>query len=228
MLLGALRKRQRQLALVYAEKTRSRVHKLLPGIASDEGYGKFVMLIVHDHDAYYRYITNHYTDVPDAEELAFSSGMYINHGYGLFVSPPLSAGAVRAPHAPFESRSGAQSPLLRAGATGRSRARSLGRSLAPTPNVHPLQAPRLMCATELTPVPGFAYVSYGEFLADSSVKRVQTGFGSLDDDQSCLSRPAGKHRTASDNLIPAQRGQAVRHRCGSPATAETPRTCGAP
>lgn len=85
MLLGALPERQRQLALEYAEKTRSRVLQLLPGIASDEGYGKFVMLVLHDHDAYYEYITNYYTDVPDADELAFSSGMYINHGYGHFV-----------------------------------------------------------------------------------------------------------------------------------------------
>lgn len=85
MLLGALPERQRQLALEYAEKTRSRVLHLLAGIASDEGYGKFVMLVLHDHDAYYEYITNYYTDVPDADELAFSSGMYINHGYGHFV-----------------------------------------------------------------------------------------------------------------------------------------------
>ena len=34
-----------------------------------------------------------------------------------------------------------------------------------------------MCATERTPVPGFAYVSYGEFLADSSVQRVQWASG---------------------------------------------------
>ena len=92
MLLGALPERQRQLALAYAEKTRSRVHQLLPGIASGEEYGKFVMLVLHDHDAYYYYITNYYTDVPNADELAFSSGMYINRGYGHFVSPRLSAG----------------------------------------------------------------------------------------------------------------------------------------
>ena len=85
MLLGALSARQQELALEYAEKTRSRVLKVLPEVASDEGYGKSVMLVVHDHDAYYEYITNYYTDVPDADELAFSSGVYLNRGYGHFV-----------------------------------------------------------------------------------------------------------------------------------------------
>jgi hypothetical protein len=85
MLLAALPERQRQLALDYAEKTRNRVLRVLPDVANDDGYGKFVMLVMHDHDAYYAYITNYYTDVPDADELAFSSGVFINHGYGHFV-----------------------------------------------------------------------------------------------------------------------------------------------
>jgi hypothetical protein len=85
LLLGSLDERERRLALEYAEKTRGRVLQLLSGIAADDGYGKFVMLVLHDHDAYYEYISNYYTDVPDADELALSSGMYVNHGYGHFV-----------------------------------------------------------------------------------------------------------------------------------------------
>jgi hypothetical protein len=85
MLLGALPERQCLLVLEYAEKMRGRVLRLLPDIAIDDGYGKFVMLVMHDYDAYYAYITNYYTDVPDADELAFSSGVYINRGYGHFV-----------------------------------------------------------------------------------------------------------------------------------------------
>jgi hypothetical protein len=85
LLLGSLDDRERRLALEYAEKTRTRVLQLLPGIAADEGYGKFVMLVLHDHDAYYAYISNYYIDVAEADELAFSSGMFINHGYGHFV-----------------------------------------------------------------------------------------------------------------------------------------------
>ena len=44
----------RELALEYAEKTRRRVLTVLPDVAADGGYGKCVMLIVHDHDAYYQ------------------------------------------------------------------------------------------------------------------------------------------------------------------------------
>jgi hypothetical protein len=85
MLLGALAERQKELALEYAEKTRRRILSVLQGIAADEGYGKCVMLVVHDQDTYYNYITNYYGDVPDTQELSFSSGVYINRGYGHFV-----------------------------------------------------------------------------------------------------------------------------------------------
>lgn len=85
MVLSALAERPRQLALEYAEKTRKRVLQLLDGIASDDGFGKFVMMVFKDQDTYYEYITNYYADAPAADELALSSGMYINHGYGHFV-----------------------------------------------------------------------------------------------------------------------------------------------
>jgi hypothetical protein len=85
MLFGALSQRTQQLALDYAEKTRMRVLNVLDGVASDDGYGKFVMLVLRDYDTYYEYIANYYSDVPDSEELALSSGMYINYGYGHFV-----------------------------------------------------------------------------------------------------------------------------------------------
>ena len=69
----------------YAEKTCKRVLQLLEGIAAHDGFGKFVMMIFNDQDTYYEYITNYYTELPVAEELALSSGMYINQGYGHFV-----------------------------------------------------------------------------------------------------------------------------------------------
>lgn len=85
MLLGALVERQRRLVLDYAERTRRRALQLLDGIASDEGFGKSVMMVFSDYDTYYEYITNYYADAPAADELALSSGTYINHGYGHFV-----------------------------------------------------------------------------------------------------------------------------------------------
>jgi len=85
MVLGALSERQRELALEYAEKTRRRVLHVLDGIAADEGFGKFVMMVFRDFETYYEYVSNYYDDSLVAEEYAFSSGMYINHGYGHFV-----------------------------------------------------------------------------------------------------------------------------------------------
>ena len=85
MLLGALSDRQQQLALEYAEKSRTRVLKVLSGIAVDDGYGKEVILVFKDQETYYTYTSNYEDDVPAAEELSFSGGMYINRGYGHFV-----------------------------------------------------------------------------------------------------------------------------------------------
>ena len=85
MLLGALSERQQQLALEYAEKSRNRVLKVLSGIAVDEGYGKDVIIVFKDHETYYEYTSNYDNEVPAAEELSFSGGMYINRGYGHFV-----------------------------------------------------------------------------------------------------------------------------------------------
>lgn len=85
LLLGALSDRQLGLVLKYAERTRHRVLKLLPDIARDEGYGKTVILVFDSEDRYYEYVTHYYADTPDETELAFSSGMFIDHGYGHFV-----------------------------------------------------------------------------------------------------------------------------------------------
>ena len=85
LLLGALSDRQLQLVLNYAERTRNCVLKLLPDIARDEGYGKTVILVFDSEDRYYEYVTHYYADTPDETELAFSSGMFIDSGYGHFV-----------------------------------------------------------------------------------------------------------------------------------------------
>lgn len=85
LLLGALSDRQLELVLNYAERTRNRVFKLLPDIARDEGYGKTVLLVIDSEDRYYEYVTHYDADTPDGTELSFSSGMFIDSGYGHFV-----------------------------------------------------------------------------------------------------------------------------------------------
>jgi hypothetical protein len=82
LLLSPGGEREVKLFLDYAEKTRKRILHLLDGIASDGGYGKSCVLAFADIDSYYEYVANYY---PAEGEYAFSSGMYINDGYGHFV-----------------------------------------------------------------------------------------------------------------------------------------------
>lgn len=70
--------------LKFMEDILIRILKILPGIVSDNGYGKHVILIIDDLDHYYSYISYFY---PDEGEFAFSGGAYLNKGYGHFVFP---------------------------------------------------------------------------------------------------------------------------------------------
>lgn len=84
MLLSTLEPRPARVLLDYLEKSLRRVLGTLPGVASDEGYGKYVVLVFHDDDAYYRYIS-HYSQGTEESPEGFSSGMFIHAGYGHFV-----------------------------------------------------------------------------------------------------------------------------------------------
>jgi hypothetical protein len=81
-LLSALQQRPSEVLLEYAQKAKKRNLGTLHGIASDEGYGKHVICVLHDEDAYYRYVSEYY---PQDGEFAFSGGMFIQQGYGHFV-----------------------------------------------------------------------------------------------------------------------------------------------
>lgn len=66
------------------EYSRRTILNSLRGIASDEGYGKHVVMVFETHEQYYSYISYFY---PDEGEFAISSGVYLNNGYGHFVFP---------------------------------------------------------------------------------------------------------------------------------------------
>lgn len=83
MLLSALEPRPATVLLQYLERSLRRVLATLPGIASDEGFGKNVVLVLPDEDSYYRYIGHYGSDSSEPE--AFSGGMFIDAGYGHFV-----------------------------------------------------------------------------------------------------------------------------------------------
>lgn len=83
MLLTALETRPARVLADYLERARRRVLATLEGIASDEGHGKTVVLVLADEEAYYRYVS-HYGPASEGEQ-AFSGGMFIDAGYGHFV-----------------------------------------------------------------------------------------------------------------------------------------------
>lgn len=56
----------------------------LQGIASDESFGKYVVIIFDDIDNYYSYMSYFY---PKDGEYGLSSGVYLNEGYGHFAFP---------------------------------------------------------------------------------------------------------------------------------------------
>jgi hypothetical protein len=83
ILLSATSARERVVFLEYAEKTQKRILRLLEGIAAQSGTGKSCVIAFASEDEYYEYVSNYY---PEEGEYAMSGGMYINAGYGHFVS----------------------------------------------------------------------------------------------------------------------------------------------
>ncbi|MCC9644700.1 hypothetical protein LOC71_20700 [Rhodopirellula sp. JC740] len=74
--------------LAFSEHARRVILEKLDGVASDEGHGKHVILLLGDDDAYYDYVTDFY---PDEGEFGLSGGMFLSAGYGHFVICPSSA-----------------------------------------------------------------------------------------------------------------------------------------
>lgn len=67
----------------FLEHSLRRLLYLLEGVASDAGFGKYVVVAFDDVDSYYDYVGFYYGSGDGVYGL--SSGMYINNGYGHFV-----------------------------------------------------------------------------------------------------------------------------------------------
>ena len=80
--LSALPARETEVLLDYAERALKRNLATLGDIASDAGHGKHVVMVLPSEDDYYHYVSEYY---PQEGEFAFSSGMFLHHGYGHFV-----------------------------------------------------------------------------------------------------------------------------------------------
>ena len=70
--------------LKFLESSHKKTLASLHGIASDEGFGKYVVIIFDDIDNYYSYMSYFY---PEDGEYGLSSGVYLNEGYGHFAFP---------------------------------------------------------------------------------------------------------------------------------------------
>jgi len=68
----------------FLERSLKRTIETLHDIASDDGFGKFIVLVFNDMDDYYSYLSYFY---PEDGEYGLSSGIYLNKGYGHFAFP---------------------------------------------------------------------------------------------------------------------------------------------
>jgi len=68
----------------FLESALRKILSALKGMASDEGYGKYVVIVFNDIDDYYSYMSYYY---PEDGVFGLSSGVYLNNGYGHFVFP---------------------------------------------------------------------------------------------------------------------------------------------
>ena len=81
--LFSLEQRHTELAMAFIARTRKRIMHILQGIADDNIWGKNILIICSDVDDYFSYIAAYH---PRQEEIARSSGIYINAGGGHFVT----------------------------------------------------------------------------------------------------------------------------------------------
>jgi hypothetical protein len=82
IVLSPASERLSRVKLEFLLRTRSRILKLLDGVAAPPNVGSDILVVFENTDDYYRYVAHYY---PDEGEFAFSSGMYVNRGCGHFV-----------------------------------------------------------------------------------------------------------------------------------------------
>ena len=93
LLLTAQDDRYVDLLSAFLERTLRKILSMLDGIASDDGFGKNVVLMFNDQDSYYQYMSYFY---PEEGEFILSSGVFLNADYGHFALPFLEMSAAEA------------------------------------------------------------------------------------------------------------------------------------
>lgn len=79
LVLSSQTKRTNDLFLGFCERIRQRILRILDGVASDELFGKHVILMFDDQDEYYRYID--YFNHEQGGTYGLSAGVSISKGY---------------------------------------------------------------------------------------------------------------------------------------------------
>jgi hypothetical protein len=83
IVLSSLTSSAANAMLTFMERTHQRILQILDGVAELPTWGKDILIVFDDDDAYYRYASRYY---PDAGEFAFSSGMHISSGCGHYIT----------------------------------------------------------------------------------------------------------------------------------------------
>lgn len=83
VLLSTLEPNVARATLEFMGKTLQRIVRLLDGVAHVPEWGKDILVVFDDDDAYYSYVAHYY---PEQGEFAGSSGMYVNAGCAHFVT----------------------------------------------------------------------------------------------------------------------------------------------
>lgn len=93
LILSPLGSRVLRATATFIATTRKRITAVLRDLAAFPEGGKSVLLVLHDEDAYYQYVSAYY---PDSGEFSFSSGMFINSSVPHFVVPFAELSAIEA------------------------------------------------------------------------------------------------------------------------------------
>lgn len=83
LLLSSLEPRAATATVEFMTRTVSRIAKVLAGVSRAPASGRDILLVFHDEDTYYRYVSRYY---PEDGEFAFSGGMHIRNGCSHFVT----------------------------------------------------------------------------------------------------------------------------------------------
>lgn len=84
VLLSSLETNRSRATIDYMNRTLSRVARVLDGIACTPQWGKDILIVFHDADSYYNYVSYYYPE--GGGEFAYSGGMHINAGCSHYVT----------------------------------------------------------------------------------------------------------------------------------------------